>query len=225
VVVHDTHAWGVNLAAELLPAGIELKRCHAVGPVPILGTVPEGCLVFMVAVHVGAGKPGHLPHTFRTRFRRVTVDGRDVGESELYAALLDRVGARVALVTGDRSATDEVREVLPWCLTVPVPRTGDGSGVLPAIREAAADASAHAERARCFCYPGPVEMAFQFESPVEAQRHRMAPWASDGDWLRHRGPFEEVFRAFLDMAYLGRWAPLRSLAVPLVGLVSRWRFG
>lgn len=233
VIVHDTHAWGVNMHPDLIPPGVEFRQGHALSPVPILGDVPRGALVVLLACHVGAGQGGHLPHTFRTRFTKVALDGRAVGEAELYAYLLAAREAAVAVVTGDASATDEAKAVMPWVRTVEAKRGAPPSSdalALHALLEATVTKAVTAFRERpgsvpLLTPPREVELAVSFVDASAARSHRCGRWRREGSTLSRRGDFGAVFRAFLEMAYMGRLSPLAGLAVPMVRRWALWRYG
>ena len=226
VIIHDTHAWGVNLVASLVPPSIELKRGHYSAPVPILGQVPEDSLMLAVAAHVGAGTDGHLPHTFRTRFESVEIDGRKVGETELYAGLVAPFGVRMGLVTGHDCAVAEAEEALPWIVGIKVPRKGDEE----LAHKSRGSISEGAERAvRQFPQMelhrfGEVTMSCTFKEKGEAQRHHIGKWQLTGETLTLRGHYQSVFKQFLDMAYLGHFAFLGPAIIAALRPISRWRF-
>ncbi len=227
VIIHDTHAWGVNLLAHLVSHPIELKTGHYSYPVPILGDIPENSLMLAVAAHVGAGREGHLPHTFRTRFAKVEIDGRPVGEAELYAALVAKKGVRLGLVTGDVSAVDEAVEALPWVKRVNVPRRGndeDAKAVRSNIAEAAAEAFSRFDEMKVHQFDKTITMSCTFKERGEARRHKVGSWQIDGETLTLSGAYQEVFKSFLDMAYLGHFSFLGPPIIAALRLISRWRF-
>lgn len=71
-------------------------------------------LVFMVGHHARAGSCGILAHTISgAAFAEISVNGRAVGEAELYGLLAGEYGAAVALLSGDDIFIEEMKAVYP----------------------------------------------------------------------------------------------------------------
>jgi len=75
----------------------------------------------MIGYHTRHGLSGVLDHTISAReVYALRLNGREVGEVGLNAAVAGHLGVPVALVSGDHKLAGEVRELLPWCEYVTV---------------------------------------------------------------------------------------------------------
>ncbi len=114
IIVADMHDGSFNL----LPAEVhpEAKVIYGVphrGPrFPFLDESVD--VMFLVAYHARAGTHwGTLEHTMSSRdWARVTVNGREIGEVGIDAALAGSANVPVVLVTGDDKVCAEARELL-----------------------------------------------------------------------------------------------------------------
>jgi D-amino peptidase len=78
--------------------------------------------VFLVGHHAKAGDPvGICAHTISyERYRSVRIDGRPVGEGEIFAAIAAQHGVPTALITGDDVVATEMAKVCPGIESVVV---------------------------------------------------------------------------------------------------------
>jgi D-amino peptidase len=113
VLVNDSH-WDMrNLLAEELHPAAELLSG---GPkrLSMLEGIEAGFdAALFIGYHARAGTPrALLDHTMTDVVRDARLNGRSMGEIGLNAALAGSYGVPVALVTGDRAAAEEARDVL-----------------------------------------------------------------------------------------------------------------
>ena len=114
VLVNDSHGDMRNFVLEELDARAELISGSLKPLSMVEGAAPEfGCALF-VGYHAGAGsKAGILDHTYYGRVvNRLRVGGREWNEAALNAAAIGVHGVPVALVTGDRTACAQSKELL-----------------------------------------------------------------------------------------------------------------
>ncbi len=72
--------------------------------------------LFLVGYHTMAGSPnGVLSHTYSTNVHRLKLNGKEVGELWLSAAVASSFGVPVTLVAGDRQTTAEAGQFLEDC--------------------------------------------------------------------------------------------------------------
>lgn len=119
VLVNDSHGSFRNLLLDELD-----ERAQMVTGKPrylgMMAGVEQGCdAVFMVGYHARSQATGVLAHTINSfAFRRVVVNGNELGEAGLYGALAGEFGARVALLTGDDVFLAETLSLFPGVMSV-----------------------------------------------------------------------------------------------------------
>jgi D-amino peptidase len=121
IVVTDSHASMTNVLIEELNTAAELISGH-LRPLGMMeGIGPEIDAVFLVGYHAASGTAAaSLEHTWSGRVVALRLNGREVGEMGLNAALAGAYGVPVVLVTGDRAVTEEARALLGKVETVAV---------------------------------------------------------------------------------------------------------
>jgi D-amino peptidase len=114
VMVNDMHAGSFNLPAEKMhPAATMIYGTPHAGPrFPYLDKTVD--VMFLVGYHARSGTyRGVLEHTMSPRdWRKVTINGREVGEIGIDAGLAGAAGVPVVLVTGDDNVCKESRALL-----------------------------------------------------------------------------------------------------------------
>jgi D-amino peptidase len=114
IVVQDGHDSGENLlreelnpAAELLSGGMAVPRY-----MPELDHSFNA--LFLIGFHARMGTArAHFDHTISTAcISEIRLNGQPMGEIGLYAAFAGLHGVPVALITGDRAAVAETRELV-----------------------------------------------------------------------------------------------------------------
>jgi D-amino peptidase len=113
VVVNDSHWLMRNLLAEDLHPAAELVS-GSTKPRSMLEGIEEGFdAACFIGYHARAGTAhAILDHTYTSRIFRVTLNGQEVGELGLNAALAGRFGVPVALVSGDQALAAECEALL-----------------------------------------------------------------------------------------------------------------
>jgi D-amino peptidase len=113
-VVYDMHADGRNLDLETLDRRATLIAGR---PLPTngfyYGLEDSFAALFLVGAHARAGA-GHalMPRTYDEEITCVRVNGTEVGEIALEAALAGKFGVPLAFVSGDSGSVREARELL-----------------------------------------------------------------------------------------------------------------
>ncbi len=118
--VNDSHDGMLNILAESMPDGV-----HLISGGTKLWSMNQGVDQAHVALYVGyharAGTPGAImDHTYSGEIAAVTLNGVEVGETGINAALAGLWNVPVALVTGDDKVAAEARALLPDVETVVV---------------------------------------------------------------------------------------------------------
>lgn len=132
-VVEENH--GVEMLCNLLLDEIDLDA-DVVRGIPRHGTTTAAALddgadvVFLVGHHAKAGeRVGIGAHTISyERYKAVRIDGRAVGEGEIFATIAAQHGVPTGLVTGDDVVASEMAKVCPDIETVVVKQAMSRTG-------------------------------------------------------------------------------------------------
>lgn len=181
VWVNDSHGSFRNLLPDLLDprARIVLGKPRYRG---MMSGIEGGCDgVLMIGYHSRARSRGILAHTINSgAFAGVWINGQELGEAGLYAALAGDAGVPVLMASGDDVFIAETQGLLPWTRFVQTKSaTGQGSGssltpaaACEAIERAAADAvkarSETPDAVRPFTMPGPLHCQLRTQTPAHA---------------------------------------------------------
>ena len=125
VIVEENH--GVEDLCNVRMDAID-PRCRVVrgagrpGATTMAGLDPETAVVLLVGHHARAGSfPGIMAHTVSYgEFRAVRVNGRDCGESEIFAIRAGELGVPVGLIAGDQVVIEQLTKRAPWAEGVEV---------------------------------------------------------------------------------------------------------
>ncbi len=126
VRVWDNHGLGANLEFDRLDRRCEVALGAGFGRRwPGLDETFAG--VLMIGYHAREGTPGGvLAHTYSPdAYRWIKVNGREVGEMTLDAAVAGALGVPVIFVSSDAAGVEEARAEMPWIETV-VTKEGHG---------------------------------------------------------------------------------------------------
>lgn len=114
ILVNDSHGGMRNVLIEELHPRAELIS-GSLKPLKMMCGVDSGIdVAFLVGYHAKAGTPhAILDHTWSSsRIYALYLNGQELGEIGLSAALAGHFGVPVALVVGDKAATEEARALL-----------------------------------------------------------------------------------------------------------------
>ncbi|KAL7552283.1 hypothetical protein ACHAWF_015512, partial [Thalassiosira exigua] len=103
VVVADSHGSYDNLRVDMIDPRARLVRGKP-RPLAMIEGIQRGRYdgLMLIGFHSAAGEPGVLAHTINGRaFHSVKVNGRLVGEADIYAAVAGSFGTPLRLVSGD----------------------------------------------------------------------------------------------------------------------------
>ncbi len=197
VIIWDNHGSGANLEFDRLDPRCEIAL-GAGFPRRWPGLDESFAGALMVGYHAMEGTPGGvLAHTYSPlAYRWIKVNGREVGEIALDAAVAGELGVPVIFVASDRAGCDEAGRFLPWAETV---ATKQGAGTNAAfskhparaveeIYQGVSRAVARIDEMKPFTFPGPVEMEFRFKRLLQAfkARIRRKGWRFTGPYAIRR---------------------------------------
>jgi D-amino peptidase len=121
IVVYDEHTDGRNIDLGELPESVAVI-CGKPPYRPDWGGI-DGTFgaMLMVGFHARSGVPGALlPHSYSRRNLSLRINGTEVGEIGMEAAIAGEAGVPVWLVTGDSAGMAEAAAILPGVRTVTV---------------------------------------------------------------------------------------------------------
>lgn len=209
IVVNDSHDGMLNILAEAMPEGVRLISGGAKQWSMNQG-VDGADVAFYVGYHARAGTAqAIMDHTYSGEIASVTLNGVEVGETGINAALAGHFNVPVALVTGDDKVAAEAQALLPLVETVVVKQgiSRRSAQLLPRPevdrRLEAGVKSALARYRQGSLKPWklttPIDVRVTVMTPEMADRAMYCPGATriDGCTVGFREPnMEEAFRAF-----------------------------
>jgi D-amino peptidase len=122
IVVNDSHDTMRNLIADRLHPKAELIRGF-VKPLLMMEGIDESFdMAFFIGYHCMAGtERAVLNHTLSNKaVQRIRINGREIGEAGINAAIAGAFGVPVVLVTGDSQTASEVEREIAGVHTVAV---------------------------------------------------------------------------------------------------------
>ncbi len=175
VAVVDTHDTGDSLRPENLPRGAKVVGIHEL----LVGGAADHDLLLMVGLHAKERPSlfdpgtGILPHTVHAPIEDLRYGGRSIGEIGMFAGYFGFLGLPFGLVTGDRAACDEARDLAATVEVAPVKeRFADGSEVALGDKEATVLITERAESAvrrvaekTPIVFPTPLRLEVTFRRP------------------------------------------------------------
>jgi D-amino peptidase len=220
IIVNDSHGTMRNIIAEELNDTAELIT-GSPKPLEMMQGIDESFdAAFFIGYHAMRGSyPSVLEHTFsgKTIFD-VFVNEERVGETTINAAIAGTFGVPVALVTGDRTVTEEACMFLGDIETVAVKEAVGryaAKCLTPtrarvAIRDAAFKAIKRVKKFKPFKFKPPIRLDAVFVHTGMAELAEFVPGTKriDGRTVSFTSKnFLEVHKAFIAMITLARTAP------------------
>lgn len=125
IVVSDAHDLGSNLSFAGLPSGVTLVSGSPSSLSMVTGLDASFDAMLCLGYHACAGTAAAvLEHTYTYKVFSARVDGRDVGEIALNAAVAGHFGVPLVFVSGDDKTAAEASALVPGVRTAVV-KTGD----------------------------------------------------------------------------------------------------
>ena len=189
VIVTDGHDAGRNLLIEELDPRARLNAGDST-PFSMVEGVDTGLDAAMfVGYHARAGQPqAILSHTWSGRVVKLWLNGREVGEIGLNAAVCGHFEVPVIMISGDQTACAEATELLGQVETAVIKRAGvrtaaeclSPEAAQGVIYTAAAGAVRHLSTGEApppFRLETPITLAVEFSQPHMADRAMLLPGA------------------------------------------------
>jgi D-amino peptidase len=111
IMICDAHSRGDNLLLDELEKGVHLVRGAPRNYYMVEGISEKFSAAFFIGYHAMAGTAGgFMDHTYSSSsIYNVRINGRDVGETAINAAICGHYGVPLALVSGDDRLVREAR--------------------------------------------------------------------------------------------------------------------
>lgn len=120
IVVNDSHDGMLNVLWDQIPPGVRLIS-GGTKALSMNQGVKDADVALFVGYHAMAGTAAAvMDHTYSGEIFRVTLNGREVGETGINAAVAGYYGVPVGLVSGDDKVAHEVAALLPDAVAVTV---------------------------------------------------------------------------------------------------------
>ncbi|MDA8194829.1 MAG: M55 family metallopeptidase [Thermaerobacter sp.] len=215
IIVNDSHDGMVNVRWDALPAGVRLISGGG-KPWSMNQGMAGADAAFFVGYHARAGTASAIAdHTYAASIYALRINGLEVGETGLNAALAGHFGVPVAMVTGDDKVAEEARSLLPWVETAIVKhgvtrraaellaRADTDRALASAVHRALA--AVRERRSRIWVVPPPVTLEVTFLTSDMADRALYCPGSAraGGRTVVVTEPdMPEAFRAFYTLMAL-----------------------
>jgi D-amino peptidase len=191
VVVWDGHDGSRTLSIDEVHASAQLLQGR---PTPATYYMSDRLYdgILFVGQHAMAGaKNAILAHSQSFSVKRIAINGREVGEIGQVAAIAGYFGIPVIMLAGDQAACDELAELQPGAITVPVKRlAGKASAVSLSheeargyIRQASEKAVRKAREFRPWKIEGAVEMTIETKEGKLSTYKGATVLAAYQEWL------------------------------------------
>jgi D-amino peptidase len=217
ILVSDSHGNGQNLLIERLPADVRVVRSW---PRPLMmmeGIDSTFAAVILLGYHAGTTNMGGVrAHTLSSaNYARVALNGTDVPEAGLSAAIAGHFGVPVVMISGDDVAVGEARALLGQMEGAVVKQAlgfHSASTMTPQaaqalIRERARAGVGRRAQLRPYVVPGPVRLDLTFKSyrPAEVVAYLPMVTRTDAHSIRFSG--RDIVEVSRFLEFLGTYEP------------------
>ena len=184
IVVWDGHGPGAVNVEEIHP---EAKLLHGKKVPRTLGLDESFDALLFVGQHAKAGTPrACMPHTYSGHIAKVTLNGIEVGEFGMRAALAGYLGVPTVFISGDEAACKEAKELIPEIEAVTVKwAVSEGAALCLSpqkarrlIKEGVTRALSRRSEIPPFKLDPPYELVIQYRS-VELADSGQKHWGAD----------------------------------------------
>lgn len=199
ILVADSHGNGLNLLIERLPADVRVVRSWPRPLGMMEGIDSSFTAAIFIGYHAGTTNPaGVRAHTLSSaNYAGVALNGTQVPEAGLNAAIAGHFGVPVALISGDDVAVEEARRLIGDVETVAVKRAigfHSAATMTPAaaqalIKERVKAALARRASLRPYRLASPVRLDLTFKSyrPAEMLAYLPIVQRTDAHSIRYTG--------------------------------------
>ena len=217
IVVGDSHGNGQNLLIDRLPQDVRVVRSWPRPAMMMEGIDSTFGAAILLGYHAGTTNPaGVRAHTLSSaNYARVALNGTDVPEAGLSAAIAGHFGVPVVMISGDDVAVAEARRLI-----------GDGEGAVvkqalsfhsaatltpqaaqALIRDRAREGVARRAQLKPYVVRAPVQLDLTFKNyrPAEVLAYLPIVVRTDAHSIRFRG--RDVLEVSRFLEFLGSYEP------------------
>jgi D-amino peptidase len=216
-LVSDSHGNGLNLLVERLPADVQVVRSWPRPLGMMEGIDSTFAAAIFIGYHAGTSNPaGVRAHTLSSaNYAGVALNGLQVPEAGLNAAIAGHFGVPVALISGDDVAVEEARRLIGGVEGVVVKRaisfhaasTLTPQAAQSAIKERVRAVLARRERLRPYRLVTPVRLDLTFKNyrPAEVLAYLPIVQRIDAHSIRYTG--RNVLEVSRFLQFVGAYEP------------------
>lgn len=221
IVVNDSHNGMLNIGWPAIPNGVELIS-GATKQWSMAAGAKGSDVAFFIGYHAMSGaRDAVMDHTYSGDIHHVRLNGMEVGETGLNAALLGHWGVPVAVITGDDKLAEEAHAILPEAslAVVKVGLSRRSARLLPldqaydligkAVHEGLAKARQGIVKPWRIKSPLTLEVGFMTSDMCDRAANCPGSYRIGGREVGFKGAnMEEIFRAFYSMMIMGSGRPI-----------------
>lgn len=207
IVIRDGHGGKTNIQPEDLhcPEATTLIRGDPSPLGQMSGISSEFDAAVFVGYHAKAGtQRAILCHTWSDKVDSIHVNGLEVGETGLSAALAGYYGVPVVFISGDSAVEEEAKAIIPNIITAVVKwgTSWQTAKCLPPrkagelIRRKTAEALQRVGQVKPFRFNPPIEVKLKLRSVLMADHCEVLPYIERIDGKTLRGLYQDYVVAF-----------------------------
>lgn len=229
VTVKDFHRTGFNLLPERIDARAKVVSGYLRSPVPGIGDPSGHDLLMLVGMHAASGSPGFLSHTLTSRIDSLELNGRLIGEIELFAGAVAPWGLRPVFFSGCPLACAQAEAVVPGIRTFAInksknPAAFDDAAFRRGLAGAAVESLAEPETVP-YQPDGPLRVVMTMRNGAPAAAALSRRWGLNQDGSRillDARNFPELYARLVRICYLTPWtAKILPISLFLYNLRGR----
>ena len=183
VLVSDSHGSEINLLADQLDRRAELITGKPRPYVMMEGIDSTFGAAVFIGYHPRASSLGHIDHTLSYQIKRISLNGTEVGEDGLNAALAAHFGVPVVFLSGDKAVTEQATAAYPGIVTLAVKeaigrfavKTINPADAVTRIAAGVKDAVARARSIRPVRYSAPIAIEFEVSHTGQSEVALLIP--------------------------------------------------
>ncbi len=203
-IVCDAHGNAQNLLIDQLPDDVRVVRGFP-RPLEMMQGIEQGAdAVLLVGYHASEWTAGAVrSHTMSSaRLLGIKVNGVEVMEAVINAAIAGHFGVPVVFISGDRAAVTQLQKTLPAVEGAIVKEAFGYHSVItvtPArgqqlIREGVTRAIRNAGRAEPYTFKTPIDFEVGFKATIDAERAAYVPGVTRADAHFVRGSVPDILQ-------------------------------
>ena len=217
IVVGDSHGNGQNLLIDRLPQDVRVVRSWPRPAMMMEGIDSTFGAAILLGYHAGTTNPaGVRAHTLSSaNYARVALNGTDVPEAGLSAAIAGHFGVPVVMISGDDVAVAEARRligdvegaVVKQALSFHSAATLTPQAAQALIRDRAREGVARRAQLKPYVVRAPVQLDVTFKNyrPAEVLAYLPIVVRTDAHSIRFRG--RDVLEVSRFLEFLGSYEP------------------